>query len=823
MYAREEYALVPLSLDYAGEPVHGPATAWESSDPRVADVATNGSITALSAGRCIVTVSVGQKKARAMVEVREGQRPLLTNARWDSEHGGDCNDPEDESEPSVIEERATAGAASRRINPALIFDPDDPTNKPDAAKPFNATGHPRFTPNLEAQASPAGTDDQLGSYNFSLAIPIFGLSGRGVSAGLALIYNSRMWTKNNNEIVFDYDQGWPAPGFRLNYGRIIPNYDVASGASGNYLLIQADGTRISLARVPGTAKYRSDDGQYFEFDSSTNKLQYPDGTEVVYAFNSNKLLPNSIRDINGNSIAISYVTSCSDAQRVEPCACGSACQKPPRQAINYITDTLGRQVTFHYYANGNLAEIRVPGYNGASSRTVAKFYYQPITLSYNFGSMSVQNVPSGNQVDVLKRVFFPDTGRGYVFDSYSGYGMCTKISMQLGMTDSLEGTNVAYSEYVHQTSGTLSDAPQFTERREWWQGKTDDNGNLQGPTLYASYFYSRTTDSAAKTMTNTVTAPDGTQSQMISNDDSASFEYGLLKTMKVVNGSATPVQQDYSYGTSTAQGGLQRTRIDVTPDNVSTSKTRVESLYSSYGRLEEAIEYGFQTSGSFKKRRRTVYSYFEGGSSYTDKGLVRLVEQVRVYDAKQTNDNTDDTVIARTKYVYDCADCATPDPDWGLENYGYTDNCAPTSNPPCAPPPGFNTNFVGRTSRGNVTKVQFYSQASSATPDIEFRHRYDIFGNEVKAELGCCSLQQMTFNSTMYWSLPVSVTKGGASGPQLASSFIFDFNTSFLKSQTDPNNHVTSFAPDAAMRLLTVTYPKLASDSNPNPIKSQSY
>jgi YD repeat-containing protein len=820
LHEGEEFALGPLALDNQGEPVNGAVFAWEASDPSIAEVASDGTVLAVGEGRCLITVSAGRKRARVLVEVRKGERRLITNTQWDAEHSGDCNDPEDESDVPVVDEPSVRNDHQTPhgiITPSVVQDPDDQPNKPDSAKPFNATGHPRFTPNEMAQASSAGTDSQLGSSNFSLDIPIFDSPGRGVGIDLSLIYNSRQWTKNGNEIVFNYDQGWPAPGFRLNYGRIIPNYDAISGFPGNYLLIEDDGTRIPLIEQPDGITYISEDGQYIQFDRLTNKLHYTDGTEVLYAFNNNKLLPNSIMDIHGNSITISYVTSCADAQRVQACACGSTCQKPQRQAINTITDTLGRQVVFYYYADGNLAEIRVPGYNSASPRTIAKFYYQALSLSYNFGSMTVQNVPSGNQIDALRRVYFPDTGRGYVFDSYSAYGMCGKISMRLGMTDAFEGTEVSYTEYIHQTSGTLSDAPRFTERREWWQGKTDDFGNEVGPTSYASYTYGRTIDNVANTVTNTVTMPDGTQTQMISSNSSSSVQFGLLKTIKVIKSGVTVFQQDYSYSSAPSQGGLQRTSMETMPDNVTANKTRVDLTYANYGRLSEVVEYGFAVSGTFKKRRRTSYAYFDGGVSYTDKGLLRMVESIRVYDAKLTAVDTDDTIISRTRYIYDCIDCPNPDPNWGLVTYGFTTNCSPSTNPPCTPPPGYKTKFVQRTERGQITKVEFFSDATSTTPDITFRHQYDIFGNEVKAELSCCSLRQSSFNSTMYWSEPVSTSDGGTSGPQLTTNCVYDFNTSFLKTKTDPNGLITSYAPDSAMRLRTTTFPKLSSDANPNP------
>lgn len=803
LYVGEEYTLAPLPLSAQGLVVQGVACAWESGNKAIASVVADGRVTAVANGTCELTGTIGSSRTTVTVEVRAGQRPRLTNAQWDAEHAQDCS--------------GSQVAAN-------LPDPDDPGNTGGAALPVNAIGNPRFSPAEVSRVSATQTENQLGSSSFNFSVPIFGAPGRGVGLGLALTYNSRLWTDSGGTLTFDYDQGWPTPGFRLNYGRIIQNYDAYPGNPGNHLLIDADGTRIPLvSQNDGT--YLSDDGQFIQYDTrnGASKLIYLDGTVISYALTNNKLLPNSIQDINGNSVVIDYVGSCSTVQRVESCTCGSGgtCQKPPRQAINQITDTLGRHVTFYYYANGNLAEIRAPGYNNGPDRVVAKFYYQPLTLSYNFDpNLQLLNVPPTLQIDVLRRVYFPDTGRGYIFDQYAdanaNYGMFKRISTRLGMTEVADGTEAAYTEYGFQTAGTLSDAPQFTERREWWMGKTDSSGN---PDTYSSYTYERTLDSATSTMTNKITTTAlNLRTEMISNNNNASPQYGLLMAQKTFSTTTNTLlsQVDYEYSdSSTSQAGKQRTRATITDDATPTAnRVREESEYGIYGRLLERIEYGFPNAGgSFRKQRRTVYGYHDG-SGYTLKGMKRLVTDVQVYDAKLTNSNSDDVLIGHTHYLYDCSDCPNPDPDWSLETYGFTDGCTT-----CGAPPGYDTSLVSRTSRGNVTKVQLWTDLAdpNALPQISFRHRYDIFGNEVKSEISCCSLKRQTFNNSLWWSAPISVIDGAVSGPSLTNLSFYDFNTGFLKQETDPNNLSTVYTPDAAMRLRTITYPKLASDPNASP------
>jgi len=393
--------------------------------------------------------------------------------------------------------------------------------------------------------------------------------------------------------------------------------------------------------------------------------------------------------------------------------------------------------------------------------------------------------------------------------------------MRLAMTDTLDGTETAYTESVFNTSGQLSDSPEFTQRKEWWLHKTDDSGNDVGPESPATYTYSRTSNSA--TMTSTVAGPTGPNSVtavMVSNNDTTSAQYGLLTEQRQEAAAVVKLKQEFFYDNpSSAQAsiGLQRNKVITTDDASPANQTRTDFLYGPYGRLITVTEFGFPTDGDFKKRRRTEYTYLDT-SPYTSASLYQLVTDIKVWDPNGTpNDDSDDVKISRTGFEYD-----TPDAGWGIQKYGFTSGC---QMPACAVPPGYDTGFVDLTVRGLVTKALFWSDATGAS-DISFRHQYDIFGNELKAEAGCCSLKSIEFRdaplpspgtSAMYWSVPFSATDGPAGGPNLQSQYSYDFNTSFLDSQTDPNGLATSYAPDAAMRLRTVTYPKLAGDTNANP------
>jgi hypothetical protein len=212
MYVGEEYTLSPLPLDSSRNPVHGVVFSWESNNPKIAEVASNGSLTANSRGECVVTAMVGRTRAKVRVEVRDGSKPQLTTAEWDVEHANDCTDPEKDP-PGVTKDQADSiGAQSTKVTPQLFVpDPDEPPDIPEAGSPPNAVGHPRFSPNPELQASAAGTDNQLGSSSFNLTIPIFGAGVRGVGVDATLVYNSRILSNEGNKIVLYYDSGLPVP------------------------------------------------------------------------------------------------------------------------------------------------------------------------------------------------------------------------------------------------------------------------------------------------------------------------------------------------------------------------------------------------------------------------------------------------------------------------------------------------------------------------------------------------------------------------------------------------------------------------------------
>ena len=92
--------------------------------------------------------------------------------------------------------------------------------------------------------------------------------------------------------------------------------------------------------------------------------------------------------------------------------------------------------------------------NGVQQELI-RVHYQPITLKYDFGGIAVDAPANNSLIQVVRRVYYPQTGRGFLFLDYSSYGMPRKISSRMGMTGSggaiTDGTEVAYTTYNYTT------------------------------------------------------------------------------------------------------------------------------------------------------------------------------------------------------------------------------------------------------------------------------------------------------------------------------------------------------------------------------------
>ena len=285
------------------------------------------------------------------------------------------------------------------------------------SEPRNLTGSPRHG---ALESTRLGLVSPEGS-NFSLGVPIISRGGRGVGVDLALYYNSRVWGRRSNTVTYDPIASWPSPGFSLGFGRVVT---YSNGSSMRYILVDPDGTRHYLGQGTGTYYPISGvttDGYQIKFDGNINgvAITYPNGGSIYFQKINNRLLPNWIQDTNGNYITITYKDASEQYDEN-----GFFFTYPPN-AIDYITDTLGRIIQFNYNSISGvrqLLSITAPAFNGSVTnpltQEIARFDYESRTISNSFSGLTVQRPASAT---VLRRVVLPATKTGFVF-TYSAYG-----------------------------------------------------------------------------------------------------------------------------------------------------------------------------------------------------------------------------------------------------------------------------------------------------------------------------------------------------------------------------------------------------------------
>ncbi|HEU0177662.1 MAG TPA: PA14 domain-containing protein, partial [Blastocatellia bacterium] len=554
MFVDECYTFTPVALDSSNKVVHGAGMSWSSSNTAVATVSSFGEVEAWTVGTTTVTVQSGSVFTPIQIEVRTGRRPTGSNQQADLDTG-DCS-----GEQASMFAPKSGGVPEAQQNligaDGVVLDWDPAPAPGSLATQFNnAVGNPRFSTNL-------------GSDNYQFNVPVVSVGGRGVSANIGMTLNSRVWNTDNGKLTFNYVGAYPGPGWSMGYGKIIRNYNatatgdgsgMGSGNSpGDYLLVAGDGTRIRLAPKYDTAKgqwfHESDDGSFLHFNPISGEMLYPDGSRMIYSVVNGCLLPTAMIGTNGGMIGMSYRDYCE-----------GTCQRVfrHRTALSAVRDTLGRYVTFHYYGDndytadpaqghpaGELAAIKAPDGIGVQQEVI-RVEYQPSTLKYDFDPSLAVDAPANNsQIQVVRRIYYPQTGKGFLFQDYSSYGMPRKISSRMGMTVKVgndkmitDGTEIAYTKYNYMTINTvdptdspygrnqvghLSDFPQFTQREEWWLGKTDADGNPTTDTT--KYVYSRKIE--ASTEEDTIKYDDVNrdyeEATTIGTDSSSQLSFGKV-------------------------------------------------------------------------------------------------------------------------------------------------------------------------------------------------------------------------------------------------------------------------------------------------------
>lgn len=766
-YLGQSMTFTGLPADSAGRTIQGVRFTWESDSDKV-KIDDAGNARFLQPGLAHIICHAGLVSGLATVLVRPGTRPVQTDAEW--------NDDQDRLIGRMTPSADKALIAS--IVPAL-WEKLAPTVYAQGAgsssdfpydelwsEPRNLVGSPR---NRAIEPTRMGVVLPEGS-NFEFAVPIERLAGRGIGTSLILYYNSRVWSRHGNAVTFNAVNGWPFAGFSLGFGRIL-TYGTPSNTK--YVLIDPNGTRHYLGAGPaGTiGTYQTSDGTHTTFvgnAASGGTLYLSNGTRVTITVVNNLLLPTQITEPNGNYAQIAYKSSTSGFAPL---------------AIDYVTDSLARVIQFQYDANFNLTSITAPGVGGTSqnpvTRTLAQFDYQNRTLGYTFSGLTVENATSGQPLNTLRHVYFPVTQTGYIF-SYSDYGMIYNTSLRRQMSINgngviNDGIDCASMNYNYPTAGTtsLSDAPSFTQRTE---------------TPGGTFNYS--TAPGSQIMTFNVARPDSSTLLLTRSTNGAATDNGLLTQTEIRNSVGTSLARLVNTYVNDPGGSPQvQSTTSYDEGQPTSNQIKVDFDYDVHGNVTNKREYGYQVGGVFQLQRRTQTIY-KTDASYINAYLRGLPVEISVIDPGNN-------IIAKSTNAYD---------DYGA--YGGMENYGGFANPP-GHLSSYNTTV---TVRGNVTGTTQYTDIAANTSITRLK-RYDIFGNVVTAQVSCCNSKSFTCTETNCWGMPEQETDGNPSGPQTTSSSVYDFNTSVVMSQTDPNNLQVSYNYDQLLRPSQAFLPTGAIES----------
>ncbi|HEX2272101.1 MAG TPA: hypothetical protein VHH35_21345, partial [Pyrinomonadaceae bacterium] len=830
---RQSMIFTAVPFDSEGSAIHGLQAEWESSDKQVVFVKKSGEAIAGKPGTATLTARAGSLAASVQMIVSKGDGEPFGKKKPDSTRdprrvsqypAGTGNDSEriasrGKRRHHAAKQQKLSAAASFMFLRAPNDDPlpDDETTS--LFKSVNIVGAPPGKKRGGASVpSPAtGGTETNGNKNFTFALPVAGLPGRGLNAALSLVYNSAVWHKSTVPLsgatwmTYDVDSSWPATGWRMTLGQIETQGSVG------YTLTDADGTRHALS-LTSTSHYDTTDGTFIHYHggSTSGTLYYPDGTIATYGAGGGgfRLYPTQIKDRNGNYISISYA--------------GTNGAGPK---ISSITDTLGRHINFYYASNGDLIAITQPGLSTSDVQTI-RFYYTDVTLPSGLFDSSL-GVSKPSSVHTLQYVYFPTSAEssgahtGYKFE-YSPYGMIRQVTKLRGMTVSststssagsvtAEGTMAAQTTYSYPTTAqALTDVPTYATRTDDWAGRTL---NMSGGAPY----YTFTTNES--TGVSTVLAPDHTITETHTIVNSGQWNDGLVSDIYVKSGLTTYAQTHIDWQLDSNNKNPRPYQILTTDSPASLTKATVLS-YTTYNNVSVVSERDFTTNGtvSSTELRRTETTY-ETHSTYIGRRLYHLPSSVKVFPGGSS------TPVSRIDYDYD---------DYGSNNVNMTPRPNIIMHDPAYDPFqeeqeicdwectewGINeTGFWGCLNwewqctyyspyfpvtdyRGNVTSTTTYTDAANATGAITHAVTYDIAGNVTSAQVDCCQLKTFAYSDTYHNAYVTSVTRGNPSGLHLTSSATYSFNTGLVATVTDENGHATvNYYTWESLRLDHVTYP----------------
>jgi YD repeat-containing protein len=449
------------------------------------------------------------------------------------------------------------------------------------------------------------TGDQLAARDCEWSLPLLNLPGRaGLDLSLTLSYSSLVWTRAGNKLYFDEDRSNISPGFSLGFPRIEDVFFDTRANVNARLLVTSAGRRVELLQLGSSNVYEATDSSYLQLtdNGDTLTLRSTEGTQITYEhqLSSTGWQARKIKDRNGNYISITNKTN---------------------GDIQSITDTLGRNIIFHYDDNDNLDYIG-QSWNGTQHQWATLGWDQPQALTLNTAQFTdAAVVAPGGTIPVLTQVGLPDGSR-YTFE-YSAVGQVQMIRRY--SADAVERSHTAY-DY----DNAANDCPRITQMRNWAEN------------------WSGVWDLPAEALTSFSLPGDGSH-QMIAPDSTvykdfygSGWQQGLLTRAEVWTGATRARLSLNAYTQDNPAASFPR-NPRVYESNIydgSGNHRRTTIEYTAFGKPLLLTEYDGATP-----LRNTLFEYVTD-ASYVSKRMVGLLYRQTVFDGSWTP-------YARTTYGYD--------------------------------------------------------------------------------------------------------------------------------------------------------------------------
>jgi YD repeat-containing protein len=619
----------------------------------------------------------------------------------------------------------------------------------------------------------AGGVDLL-SRNFNWSLSLVSLPGRaGLNLGLTLSYNSLVWTRSGNSILFDGDGGWPAPGFRLGFPVVQFKFYDAQAQQYAYMLLTPSGARVSLrqAATPGT--YEAGDSSYLQLIEETDgtlTLRTTDGTRMSYQPQGGVYKCAQIKDKNGNFITAAY----NDGGNLQT-----------------VTDTLGRVVNFGYDPYGYLDEITQTWHRAVEggapvteTHRWAKFYYGDKVVRTNFAGLTSFGPANGQSIHALIKVKLADDS-SFTFN-YTTWGQVNQVA---GYAADGRLLNYVSLDVPADETAAQSDCPRPTQRRDWaayWNG--DENGtgaaSEEAITFYGPYNFA---GGVAK-----ATAPDGTIHQ--ETYETSGWKKGLVTRADEFGADDLQHPKKWTTLTWTQDDEVltyqQNPRVresniyDSNPDGSVRDRRRTEVVYTSFGLPQDVKEYD---SNATTVLRRTHMEYVSEsvntGGAYTLRRIIGLPQKQEVYGSEGGQEK----LFSKITFEYDL-------PNAGSTLY-LSDGGAVAQHD--------NAYGAGFGLRGNVCRTRRWdvTDALNQSKSVASEAGYDTLGS--KLFTSDPSGHKMTFSYAdsdggVRLAYPTKVTDPDS----FYSTLEYNYDTGAVTRAVDPKGAATKTFYDSAGRVL---------------------